>query len=365
VTGVQTCALPISKEKIPNDIIDLLQSYLRTSPGDDEWWWSKGEHNGDVYSSFLNSDRGASFSALMRIYDNQNTDEANNKKWNLIEFIESDPSTALHIGAIHELTYMIRLDQDKATKFFKNLINGHKVLLESMYTREFIYWDLYKNFLTMYPYILALMNHSKNEVQEQGAQLACIAGISTGAMESKNALKTASDLAKQTISNDATLFWKRGATIIYSHNVNGSTKDLCIKKLIDLLDEEDKQIHDTIARVFYSIQPSQFSSIKDFINIYAQKTRSNDHKFSEYLLNVGLIDPKWTLEIIRHYINNSQLDQSYLQIGFEDIIRLLLRIYMDPTADKETKKTSMDLFDILVEKFPEFSQKILSEWDKR
>ena len=130
-----------AKEEIPNDIIDLLNSYLRTNPGEDEWWWTKGEHNGDVYSSFLNSDRGASFSALMRIYDNQNTNEAKSKKWNMIEFIESDPSTALRIGAIHELTYMIRQDQDKATKSFNKLINGHEILLESMYTREFIYWD--------------------------------------------------------------------------------------------------------------------------------------------------------------------------------------------------------------------------------
>lgn len=354
-----------AKEEVPNDIIDLFYSYLRTSPGEDEWWWTKGEHNGDVYSSFLNSDRGASFSVLMRIYDNQNTDEAKNKKWDLIEFIESDPSTALRIGAIHELTYMIRLDQGKATKSFTKLINDHEILLESMYTREFIYWDLYKNYLAMYPFIVTFMYHPKDEVKEQGAQLACIGGISTAAMESETAINKASDLANQTLSAVAPIFWKRGAATIYSHNVTGDSKDMCIQKLIDLLNEEDTKIHGSIGRVFYSLQLSQFIDLKDFVYAYAQKTRSNDHKFSEYLLNYGLLDPEWTLGIIRLYLNNPFLNQPSLQIGFEYIIRLVLRIYVDPTANEGVRKTSMDLFDILMEKFPAFSKNVLAEWDRR
>ena len=102
-----------AKEGIPSDLIDLLNGYIHGDPGEDEWWWAKGENHGDVFSSFLNSDRGAAFSALMRIYDGQNNEEAYAKKWELIEFVESDPSTALHIGAIHELTYMIRLDRTR------------------------------------------------------------------------------------------------------------------------------------------------------------------------------------------------------------------------------------------------------------
>ena len=67
----------------------------------------------------------------MRIYDGQNNDEAYSKKWELIEFVESDPSTALHIGAIHELTYMIRLDRNRAINSFDNLLQGHEILLEN------------------------------------------------------------------------------------------------------------------------------------------------------------------------------------------------------------------------------------------
>jgi len=209
------------------------------------------------------------------------------------------------------------------------------------------------------------MYYPKDEVKEQGAQLACIGGISTGAMESETAFYKASDLANQTLSAVAPIFWKRGAATIYSHNVTGDSKDMCIQKLIDLLNEEDTQIHSSISRVFYSLQLSQFSDLKDFVCIYAQKTRSNDHKFSEYLLDYGLLDPEWTLGIIRLYLNNPFLDQPSLQIGFEDIIRLVLRIFVDLTANEGVRKTSMDLFDILMEKYPAFSKHVLTEWDSR
>jgi hypothetical protein len=355
-----------AKEIIPNDIIELLLNYLHADPGDDEWWWIKGEHNGDVYSSFLNSDRGASFSALMRIFDGQINEDAKNKKWELIEFVESDPSTALHIGAINELTYMISHDRNRAIDSFEKLLQGYEILLENTYTGEFVYWALYKNYLRLRPYIVAMMHHKKNEVQEQGAQLACIGGISNASMESDEAFQVAQDLAEQTTATDASLFWKRGAAVIYLHNISGNPKDVCIRKLTDLLDEEDEQIHNTIGRIFYSLQEEHFLNIRDFIETYAKKSRSADHKFAEFLLEFGLLDPAWVLSVIYMHINNTLLDKSHHRyVGYEDIIRLVLRIYTDPTASDATQKTSMDLFDILMEKSPSFSHKVLSEWDQR
>ncbi len=101
------------------------------------------------------------------------TDEAYSKKWELIEFVGADASTALRIGAIHELTTMIRLDKPSIGAN-DNLIKGHEILLESQY-QKFIYWAFYQNYLRLQPYILSMMHHEKEEIQEQGAQLACIA----------------------------------------------------------------------------------------------------------------------------------------------------------------------------------------------
>jgi hypothetical protein len=325
-----------AKEIIPNDIIELLLNYLHKDPGEDEWWWTKGEHNGDVYSSFLNSDRGASFSALMRIFDGQNSEEAISKKWELIEIVESDPSTALHIGAIHELTYMINHDRNRAIDSFEKLLQGYEILLENTYTREFIYWALYKNYLRLHPYIVAMMHHKKDEVQEQGAQLACIGGISNASMESDEAFQAAQDLTEQTTATDASLFWKRGAAVIYLHNISGNPKDVCIRKLTDLLDEEDEQIHSSIGRIFYSLQEEHFFNIRDFIETYAKKSRSADHKFAEYLLEFGLLDPDWVLSVIYMHINNTLLDKSHRYVGYHST--RLANLYRSNSKRCHTKK---------------------------
>jgi hypothetical protein len=355
------------KEGIPIDLIDLFLGYVHGDSGEDEWWWAKGDDHGDVFSSFLNSDRGAAFSALMRIYDGQNNEEAYSKKWELIDFVESDPSTALRIGAIHELTYMIRLDRDRAINSFEKLFQGHEILLETTYTREFIYWAFYKNYLRFRPYIIAMMHNPKDEVQEQGAQLACIAGISNTSMESEEAFQTAQDLAEQTTTESASLPWKRGAAIIYTHNITGNPKDICVMKLSNLLNEEDKQIHDSVGRVFYSLQEEHIYSLRGFIETYAKQSKSPNHKFAEYLLDFGLLDPEWTLSVLYTILNNSALinGDTPWSMDVEDIIRLVLRIYTYPTVSDEIRKRSMDLFDILMEKSPGFSQKVLSEWDQR
>jgi hypothetical protein len=355
-----------AKEEVPNDIIELFLSYVHSEPGEDEWWWAKGENHGDVFSSFFNSDRGTSFYALMRIYDGQKSDEAYSKKWDLIQFAETDPSTALHIGAIHELTYMIRLDRNRAMNAFDNLMKGHEILLESHYTREFIYWALYQNYLRLQPYINKMMHHEKAEVQEQGAQLACIAAISNTAMESEHALLMAQTLAEETVLPSAPVPWKKGAAMIYSHNITGRPQDVCIQKLYELLKEEDKEVQDSIGRIFYSFHEEHFFALRDFIEMYARLSKSENHKFTEYLLDFGLLAPEWTLLVLKIVLDNRNFfDRSPWATGIEEVIRLVLKIYTFPAISDHLRKTSMDLFDILIEKSPGFSQKVLSEWDQR
>jgi Cdc6-like AAA superfamily ATPase len=353
-----------AKEEVPGDLIGLLQGYVHGGIDEDEWWWSEGKDHGDVYSSFLNSDRGAAFNALMRIFDGQNNDETRSRKWELIEFATSDLSAALRIGAIHELTYMIGHDRERAVNCFEKLMQGHEILIESGYTRNFIYWALYKNFLRLCPYIIAMMNHKEDNVQEQGAQLACIAGLSNTSMESEEAFQAAQKLAEQTMN--ASIPWKRGAAKIYAHNITEIPGDICIERLIDLLKEDDEQIQKSIGWVFYSLQGEHIVSLRHFIETYAQRSKWANHKFAEYLLEFGLLDPKWTHSVIQTILNNSFLvNNSPWLTGIEEFVRLVLRIYTDPTVSDEIRTTSMDMFDILMEKGPGFSQKVLSEWDQR
>jgi hypothetical protein len=352
------------KDGIPDDLIDLLRSYLFAEPGEDEEWWSKGENHGGVYSSYLNSDRGSAFQTLMRIYDHQNSDDSLKRKWELMEFASREASAALRAGAIHELIYMIRHDRNRAIEVFEALLQGYSILIQTEYFREFIYWAFFKNYLRLQPYIISMMDHNIENVQEQGSQLACIAAISTGAMETDEARNSARDLAEKAITGSAT--WKRGAARIYSHNITGSQKDECVEKILFLLRESDDTIHDEIGHIFFSLKSEHIFSRGDFIEAYARYTRKMNHQFGEYLLNYGLLDPIWTLYVIKITLNNKNIvDQTPWLSGAEEFIRLVMRIYLDPTIDAETRKEAMDIFDLLMEKYAGFAQKVLAEWDQR
>ncbi len=349
---------------IPGDLVDLLHSYVHSEMGDDELWWSKGENHGDVYSRYLNSDRGSAFDVLVHHYLNNDDDVSVDQRWKLVEFTASDDSTALHIGAIHHLTYLIRYDRERAITLFEKLIDGHDVLLDSPYVRDFIYWALYKNFIRLQPYIVAMLKRDVENTQNQGAQLACIAAISKDVLESDAAVEVALNLAEQAITGS--LPKRRGAARIYSNNLRRGSAEKCEEKVIILLYEEDEQIQREIGGTFFSMNIEHFFSLRLFIEAYACKTRILEKRFTEFMLEHGRLDPEWTLHVINTLLDNQLWqDQSHWLFGIDDLIRLVLRIYTASTVTEDIQKIAMDLFDRLMKQFSGEAHKVLSEWDRR
>jgi len=248
------------KNDIPDNVIATLLSWVHEPMNEDELWWSKGDNHGDVYSSYLNSDRGAAMGAVLRILSSQGTSEAIDQKWRLIEYVSNDPSAALRIGAIHELTYMSKYDRERSWKLFEKLIIGDENIIGTSYVREFLYWSMYKNFFGLKPYIEYMMQHSKPEVQEMGAQLACIAFISKEAMESQSARDAAELLADKAINGEDAL--RQGAAHIYSFNVahgsESSVRSLCLEKIHHLLNDENQKVN------YYRLKVDSFESRIEF-----------------------------------------------------------------------------------------------------
>ena len=352
---------------IPDDILDMLINWVFSPMNEDEWWWKKGSNHGDVFQSYLNCDRGVALRAVMRILDAHGTDEALNKKWKLVEYIASDPSTALRIGVIHELIYMIEHDRKRSWTLFEKLIMGHEILLESQDVREFIYWSFYKNFLAVQPYILQMMNYPNEEVQARGAGLACIAAISDKVMESEEAQVAAKALAENAINGLPT--WRRGAAHIYTYNMTyGSeieTQRLCQEKVCQLIDDSDESVRQEIDRKFYDIQGKYFFAIQGFMEEYALSSlHPLERSFAKYLWEHGMKDPSWTLTIVQTLLTkNTQHNQWHS--GMEDLMRLVLRIFMSPLEDEVIKEEALDTFDLLMEQYGGKATKILSEWDRR
>jgi len=357
----RSLAKKTNSDEIPDDLVELLIDWLDKPSGEDEWWWSKGDNHGDSYQSYLNSDRGAAFHTLMRIYDAQDTEDVQLKKWNLVEFAANDSSPALRIGAIHELTFMIRHDRARAISMFDLLMNGHDRLIESIHVRQFIYYGFYKNYLHFHPYISSMMQDDSDAVKEQGAQLACIAALSMGALESDLARAKARDLAHLTLSGPPA--WRKGAAFIYSHNLSGEAFETCKQNLLLLLEDDDEQVLRYINSIFSLADQTHFLPMREFIETYVSTVKVFDHNFSEYLLNHGLLAPDWALIAIRTYIASAKRSAQPVFIGVEELLRLVLQIYTYSMKGEKRRADSMDVFDLLMEDYSTQALQILDEWD--
>lgn len=66
--------------------------------------------------------------------------------------------------------------------------------------------------------------------------------------------------------------------------------------------------------------------------------------------------------MIKTMINN--LDGTiHWYSGIEELIHLVLKIYTDPTASN-LQTEAMDVFDMLMEKYSGYANRILDEWDR-
>ncbi len=353
-------------EGLPDDIIDLLEYYVRGPLAEDETWWQRGNEERDPYKSYLNSDRGASFRTLMRALDQQGTKEGTRRKWELIEFVTSDSSTALRAGAIEELLYMLRDERERAISLFERLMDGHPALLQSHYTQEFLYYGFYKHFIQMKPFIVAMMDERPEGVQQRGAELACIASISTRAMESAEAQADAQQLASRMITGPAP--WRRGAARIYAHNVVDGPSTICVQELSKLLNDEDAEVRRMVTGVFRFLRGEHIFSLHEFIEAYAasRSLYPGIQQFAEYLWEHGLLNPSWTLSVVEISLNNKyEAEDSPRFTGGEELVRLVLRIYTDPTADDALREQAMNVFDKLMERYIGQAQQVLEEWDRR
>lgn len=365
---------------VPEDIVNLIDSYLRGPSGSDEDWWKRQDEennrarydglNDGPYSSYLNSDRGASFRTLVRVLDEQDTKEAKTLKWELIEFVANDPSTALRAGAVEALLYMMHEDRERAVTTFERLMDGHPGLLRSHFTQEFLRYGLYRYFKRMRPLIVSLMNAEHELLQQRGAELACIAAISPEALDSKDESIDANRLADDALTGIAP--WRRGAARVYATNITTEACTSCISGLLQLLNDEDEEVRRFVNGVFHRLPDEDFIRLRDFIKAFAgsRSLSRETHWFTEFLWQHGMLDPLFSLSVVKTILKNSEestaRDPSLrFSGGGEDLVRLVLGIYTSPLSDEDLRKRAMDVFDQLMTVFTGQALMVLSEWDRR
>jgi hypothetical protein len=362
---------------IPEDLINLLESYVRGPADEDETWWRKDEErnraegrevylSGGPYNGYLNSVRGSAFGTLMRALDQTGGERATRRKWELIELIAGDESTALRAGAIEELLSLLHSEHERVLTTFERLVSGHPALIRSYHTDDFLYYGFYQHYFRIKPYIMAMMNEAQEDVRQRGAELACIAAISSRALESVEAERDARALAEAAITGPPP--WRRGAARVYAVNVGSDSSTVCVEGLLRLLDDEDEQVQSFVSEPFRSLREEHVYSLRGFIEAYAssRSLHSGLLEFAEYLWAHGPLDPPWALSVVEKVLGNRQGEQSELQYaGGEELIRLVLRVYTDPTVDDPTRARAMDVFDRLMSELRGPAQMVLRDWDRR
>src|SRR5205085_9303850 len=250
-----------AEDGIPEDLISLLEGYIRGPAGDDEYWWLKDEErsradghgsylSGGPYNGYLNSVRGSAFRTLMRAFDQARGEGVTRRRWELIELVAEEESTALRAGVIEELLYLLHSERERALTTFERLVSGHPALLRSHHADDFLYYGFYQNYFRVKPYIAAMMDEAQEDVRQRGAELACIAAISPRALESAEADRDAQALAEAAITGGSP--WRRGAARVYAVNIGSDSSTVCVEGLLRLLEDEDEQVRYFVSDPFRS-----------------------------------------------------------------------------------------------------------------
>jgi hypothetical protein len=91
----------------------------------------------------------------------------------------------------------------------------------------------------------------------------------------------------------------------------------------------------------------------------------SEDDFAEYLWEYGPDDPHSALSVLETMLDNRHLVEPLRRGGGEDLVRLVLRLYTDPTTNAAIKSRAMDAFDRLMERYTYEAQRALEEWDRR
>ncbi|MFZ5627976.1 MAG: NACHT domain-containing protein [Spirochaetota bacterium] len=353
-----------AQENLPDDMILLLEEYLNGRPGEDEFWWSKGENHGNPFNSFLNSDRGAAFGALIDFFQRRADQVSIEKAWKLLGFVTTEDSTAMRIGAIQALPYMLNFDRERAIDIFESLIQGHDILYESYLTRNFLYYGFYRNYLRLRKYIHNMMNYQNTETQKSGAELAVIASLSTAAMESNFAKRSAIKLARHVFQGP--ISWKTGAIHVYAENLaDPFCEAACVKNLGRFLKSQPYLIGKECHRIFSRLEERHFVSLRGFLSEFAKSRLNQDSDLAEFLWKHGESDPSYSINLQKRILRYAKYEPvSQGNTGADKCMRLVLKLYQSPKTSRKIKKQALDIFDRMLAVAPDYGNGVLREWDE-
>lgn len=406
------------EEALPDDLVALLESYVRALPHGDvdpEDFFEKERQRlatgsaHDSRNAVLNHERAFTLQVLMRVFDRAPSSNQE-RRWEMLEFVATDPSPLLRVAAIEELRFLLADHHEEATDLFERLVEGHPELMRAFDTREFLYHAMNGQGKRLLPHIEAMMgqvlegadaappaapsrtarpqvligeaswrdgvewdkaktrnrSQSDEECAQSGAELVAIAALSTRAVEDE-ARDDLARLLERCVTGLAP--WRRGVAHVAVCNLETERAPLCLQWLRALLHDEDEKVRDLIGK-FFSQAAKKISLPDEDVLRFADEFASAPallcglDEWRDYLWSLCEEEPDKTLSLLEKMLDNPHRAQSRLYYT-QDWMRLALRLHTDSLNEPDCRARALGLFNRLTRENSGVAHQILTEWDRR
>lgn len=120
--------------------------------------------------------------------------------------------------------------------------------------------------------------------------------------------------------------------------------------------------------MFAHLKDKHINTFRGLIEAYASSISlaTGWRQFTGFLWEHAVIDPDWALRVVDKVIENPSQPSGFQHFaGGENLIRLVINVYTDPTSGDSVRRHAMDIFDTLMEANAYEAHIVLEEWDRR
>ena len=355
---------------LPDDLLEMLQNWVRSAApeSDNESFYLDQQNqsastnydtsHGGALMDYLNSTRGQALSVVFKTLHARGDSEA---LWHWVEAMASESSAALRVGAVWELLSIAQNDPARAWSAFSSLIEGHAAVLRSHFAFQFLYHSVYQFPEEARPIVQLLLNDPFDNIREEGAKIACVLALRSGAID----LQLLDELQSGPEE------WRCGLAEVCANSI---TRDLapdtaiaCEQYLASLLEDENKEVRRKAARFASDLHAEHLKNLTALLEKFVVSAAypESAHWYHEFLFNYGDLKPSWTITQIQTILHRSDHPSHGLRgLDGDELTRSVLRLYTLPEADDLLRSQAIKLFGELLELAPHYAQKMLHEWDE-
>lgn len=345
--------------EVPEDLLNLLESWIRNDAFDDRY--------ARETLDYLNTDRGSAFLAMMTCLHEQPSQGHEQRRWGLLEYIAASGTPLLRAAAIEQLLYELAENGERALALFHQLVaESSAPLFDAHHLSDFLHACIWQTFSQVRPMISDLIASSEEKHQEVGARLIALAAISPAALTAEE-LSLARDAVDMLLEKGSQAHKKTLAHVL-AYNVDApDAADYCFDQVRRVFSDPDAKVREEVSVAFDQMSEADIAERFDFLSEFTRSPALAQclRRFARYLLDHGMAATDQSLTLIEQSLQNAHHDGDARWFDGEEFIRLVLRMETDPTSGPALRTRAIDVFDQLMERYGDFADEVLNEWDRR